>query len=194
MVALSTAALAELWLKRASAASRSAGVAAFWPRRVRVRLRLLFASAASASADASCASSVEVSSRTITSPRRTNAPESKPSSRTVPGTSEATVTARTATSVPTASRDACHFTASTLAEVTVSGGMANDLPALIMAPICIALIPASTTMIATTPPTARNHTRFLPVRTGTAAISTRASALMGDSMPFSATWFIAYLP
>ena len=129
-VAFSTATLAELWLKRASAASRSAGVAAFWPRSVLVRLRLLLASAASASADASCASSVEVSSRTITSPRRTNAPESKPSSRTVPGTSEATVTARTATSVPTASRDACHFTASTLAEVTVSGGMANDLPAI----------------------------------------------------------------
>ena len=42
----------------------------------------------------------------------------------------ASVTPRTATSVPTAGREACHSTGSTLAEVTDSGGMAEGLPGL----------------------------------------------------------------
>ena len=76
-----------------------------------------------------------MASKVATDSLRTNVPESNPISRTSPGTSEASVTARTAISVPTADRDACHSTPSTLAEVTDSGGIAKDLPALIILPI-----------------------------------------------------------
>ncbi len=48
-----------------------------------------------------------------------------------------------------ADRAACHSLASTFAEVTASGGMTKDLPALIMVPIWPALIPARITTIAT---------------------------------------------
>ena len=162
MVARSTAALAALWLARASAASSSAGVLEFSPRSTRARLTLVFAKEASASAAASCASSIDVSSLTRTSPRRTRAPESKPSSRTSPGSSEATITARTATSVPTAARDTCQRTASTLAEVTDSGGGANDLPALIMVAIWLALMPARIASVATRPTMATTQILRLP--------------------------------
>ena len=54
------------------------------------------------------------------------------------------MTARTATSVPTAEREASHWVACTLAELTDSGGGANDLPALIMVRICNPLIPTRT--------------------------------------------------
>ena len=52
----------------------------------------------------------------------------------MPVTSEAIVTARTAIKVPIADRDCCHSDASTLAEVTDSGGIANDLLALNIVP------------------------------------------------------------
>src|SRR5437867_3840205 len=134
---------------RASAASRSAGELTCASRSVLARCRLARARSASALAAASCPCSVELSSFTSKSPLRTNMPESKPISRTRPGTSEARVTVRTAISVPTVEREACHSTASTLAEVTDSGGMAKDLPALIILPIWPALIPARMTTTAT---------------------------------------------
>src|SRR4051812_29516884 len=56
-----------------------------------------------------------------------------------------------ATSVATADRDDSHWAASTLAEVTVSGGMANDLPALIITLIWPPLIPTSTATTARSP-------------------------------------------
>ena len=157
MVAVSVSTFAAACFARASAASRSAAEVKSDLRSVFERSRVARASSASARAAASCACSVEVSSWTITSPLRTKAPESKPMFRTSPGNSEATVTARTATSVPTADRADSHCWASTLAEVTDSGGMVNDLPALIMTPIWPALIPTSTAMTATRARTARIH-------------------------------------
>ena len=132
MVACSVTTLAAACFAFASAASRSAGELACASRSERARCRLARARSASALAAASWPSSMELSSFTSMSPLRTNVPESNPISRTSPGTSEASVTARTAISVPTADRDACHSTASTLAEVTDSGGIAKDLPALII--------------------------------------------------------------
>src|SRR3954452_20005473 len=62
-----------------------------------------------------------------------------------------------ATSVATADRDDSHWAASTLAEVTVSGGMANDLPALIITLIWPPLIPTSTATTARRPTMAMIH-------------------------------------
>ena len=166
MVACNVPTLAAVCLARASAASRSAAELKLEARRVRARSRVAVASSASALAAASCASSVDLSSSTITSPRRTNSPESKPIFRTSPGTSEATVTARTATSVPTAVRADCHSKASTFAEVTASGGGTNDLPAPIMARIWPALIPTRITITAARPMAAKTHERRFPIRTG----------------------------
>jgi len=161
MVAFRVPTFAAVCFAFASAVSRSAGALTLASRSERARCKLARASSASASAEASWASSVEVSSFTITSPLRTNVPDSKPISRTRPDTSEASVTARMATSVPTAERAACHSWASTLAEVTDSGGIANDLLALIILLICPALMPARTTTTATSATTAMIHTRRL---------------------------------
>ena len=98
-------------------------------------------------------------------------------SRTRPGTSQASVTERTATRVATAPRAACHSLESTLAEVTDSGGMANDFPALIIVPIWPALMPASTTTTPNKAAMATIHIRRLLIRIGRccvpAAISTK---------------------
>ena len=88
------------------------------------------------------------------------------------------MTARTATSVPTAARADCHSATSTLAEVTASGGMANDLPALIMAPIWPALIPTRTAITAARAMIATIQRRRLLIvmgRCAVAAISTDSS-------------------
>src|SRR6266851_8188724 len=143
IVARSWATLASACLKRASAASRSATVLWSFLRRLRARSRVCLARVASASAAVSCASSTEVSSLTSTAPLRTAMPESKKISRTVPGNSELTITLCTATSEPMAGCEPCHSVAWTCAVVTASGGGAKDLPALIMAPICIAFTPVS---------------------------------------------------
>src|SRR6202162_5329878 len=106
----------------------------------------------------------------------------------MPGTSEATVTARTATSVLTVSREDCHSLASTLVEVTDSGGIAKDLPALIIVAIWPPLIAARTRITPTKATIARIHTRRLFSRPECCcwetAISTMPSLLGCPTRPF----------
>src|SRR2546421_689182 len=71
------------------------------------------------------------------------------------------VTAGMERSVPTAARDACHSWASTWAEVTDSGGIANDLLALIILAIWPPLMAAKTPTTATSAAAAMTHTRHL---------------------------------
>src|SRR2546430_8848089 len=94
---------------------------------------------------------------------------------------------RPAPSVPTAGRDACHSTASTFAEVTASGGGANDLPAFIMVVIWATLIPARMARIASSARIAMIHTRRLFIRIVVccepAAISTKFLPVLPERPP-----------
>jgi len=96
-------------LARDSATSRSAGALEPAARRARARARLARPGPRRPVRRPSCASSTEVSSFTNMSSRLTKAPESKPISRTNPATSDERMTPATATSVPTAGRDALPF-------------------------------------------------------------------------------------
>ncbi len=147
----------------ALAASRSDCETALLRRSRSLRSSVLRASASADSAARSCATSVEVSCSSSTSPASTSSPPSKYNCVTRPGRSAVMVTPWAASMVPMPSSVTSHSAFSATAEVMAVGGICCSSPAAIRSWICTVFRPASTPITSSTPSTAR-AIRFIIVR------------------------------